>query len=83
MSDHGRGYHLGYESTKAYQAEMRGVVAQERRARQARAGQPGSSAARLMTRLHRVYSACSRRWSTKPAATAETGASADVPVVLR
>lgn len=83
MLDQRRGYHLGYETTKAYQAEMRGVVAQERRARQARAGQNGNSAARLMARLHQVYSACSRRWSPKQAAAAETGTLPNFPVVLR
>ena len=80
MSDQGRGYHLGYETTKAYQAEMRGVEAQERCARQAQAAHHASAYARLMALVHHAYS---RVWSTKMAAAAETGASPDVPVVLR
>ncbi len=50
MSDHGQGYHLGYETTKAYQAEIRGVVARERRARHAQPAQHGRSDARLTVR---------------------------------
>jgi hypothetical protein len=83
LSDTACGYHLGYETTKTYQAEMRRAVAQERRARRAQAGHHGNSAARVMALLHQVHGVCSRRWSTKQAATAETGASPDVSVVLR
>lgn len=84
MTHHEYGYHhMDYEMVKAYQAEVRGVAAQDRRARQAQAAQHASSYSRLMALLHHACSACSRLWSTKQAAQAETGASRDVPVVLQ
>ena len=51
MSEHRGGYHLGYETAKAYQAEMRGVAAVDRHARQVRSTADVGTSSRLVALL--------------------------------
>lgn len=82
MSSQDYGYHIGYETPKASQAELRALRAQDRLSSRAlverQAGVPSRLAA--MLRDGRL-----RRWMTKlgPAAMSELGAPRDRPTALR
>jgi len=82
MSGQGSEYHAGYETTKAHQAEIRGVRAQDRLARQALAAGQGSTPSRLMALLR---DARLRLWMTQlgPDAMSESGAPRDHLTALR
>lgn len=81
MSGHGSGYHVGYETTKAYQAEIRTVTAQDRLARQALAARQAGAPSRLAALLR---DARMRRWMTKLGLVTmtESGAPRELPTAL-
>ena len=82
MSGQGYGYHVGYETTKAYQAEMRALSAQDRRARQALAARQAGEPSRLAALLRNGRM---RRWMTKlgQGTMSESGAPRDLPTAPR
>lgn len=61
MYNQSRDYHTGYESTKAYQIEMRDIRAQDRLARQVRAVRAAGSPRPITALLRRLGS---RLWTT-------------------
>lgn len=82
MSGQDYKYHVGYETTKAYQAEMRALAAQDRLARRALAAEQACAPSRLAALLR---DGRLRRWITKlgPGALSEPGAPHDLPTGQR
>jgi hypothetical protein len=78
MSSQDTGYHVGYETTKAYQTEMRAIRAQDRAARQIRAAQPHRPNLRLIAHLRRGLWAMIRRREARP----EVATPRDLPTAL-
>ena len=78
MSSQHSGYHVGYEMTRGYQAEMRAVRAQDRAARQIRAAQPDDPNLHPITHLRRGLWAMIQRRETRP----KMGTPCDRPAAL-
>lgn len=82
MFSQGSGYHVGYETTKASQAELRALRAQDRLARQALAEGQGVAPSRLPALLR---DARLHRWITRlgQSAISEPAVSRDLPTAPR